>query len=84
MTKHTALIAPNHQRLVALPHDRRAVVRSVSRAVAGLSMDSMGREALIRREAAGDGLLATITRLLASNDAETAQCASLILGNLVT
>ncbi len=63
--------------------ERKSVVRCGSRALAALSMDSLGRRGIIKAIGAGSGSLVRMSRLLRCNDVETAQCMSLIVGNLV-
>lgn len=60
------------------------VVRSASRALAALSMDSAGRQGIIAGASSKDWLLA-ISQLLRCGDCDvdSTQCASLIVGNLV-
>ena len=63
--------------------ERKSVVRCGSRALAALSMDSRGRRGIINVVGAGGGSLVRMSQLLRCNDVETAQCMSLIVGNLV-
>jgi hypothetical protein len=63
--------------------ERKSVVRCGSRALAALSMDSRGRRGIIHVIGASSGSLVRMSQLLRCNDVETAQCMSLIVGNLV-
>ena len=63
--------------------ERKSVVRCGSRALAALSMDSRGRRGIIKVIGAGSASLVRMSQLLRCNDVETAQCLSLIVGNLV-
>ena len=63
--------------------ERKSVVRCAARALAALSMDSAGRRGIIRGVAQKQGNVVRIGQLLRCNDLETAQCLSLIVGNLV-
>jgi hypothetical protein len=68
--------------------ERGDVVRSASRALAALSMDSSGRQGIIAgAHTSSQHWLLAISRLLRCDhvdvDTDTAQCASLIVGNLV-
>jgi len=63
--------------------ERKSVVRCGSRALAALSMDSRGRRGIIHVMGASSGSLVRMSQLLRCNDVETAQCMSLIVGNLV-
>jgi len=65
--------------------DRANLVRSASRAVAALSMDSAGRRAVIGivGSSSSSPFLLDLSALLRSSDVDTSQCASLIVGNLV-
>ena len=84
-----ALLASAHgvSRLIAClskqddeEEQRKGVVRCASRALAALSMDSAGRRGII---ACCCDSLVRMSQLLRCNDLETAQCLSLIVGNLV-
>lgn len=84
-----ALLASAHgvSRLIAClsnedddEEQRKGVVRCASRALAALSMDSAGRRGII---ACCSDSLVRMSQLLRCNDLETAQCLSLIVGNLV-
>lgn len=65
--------------------DRTNLVRSASRAMAALSMDSAGRRAVISivGSSATSPWLLDLSALLRCSDVDTSQCASLIVGNLV-